>query len=158
MGSGGPTLRQSPHRPPSMTGPLENYFRSAAPLARLGEHAARLGRLQSILVGVLPAHLAESCGVANLKEGELVLHARSGAVAARLRQMLPSLQQAFAEQGVLLTGIKLRVEVINPMTPRPAAAPRSVPTQARDGVAGLAQPRPGQSPLAPVLRGVGRRT
>lgn len=141
-----------------MTGPLENYFRSAAPLARLGEHAARLGRLQSILVGVLPAHLAESCGVANLKEGELVLHARSGAVAARLRQMLPSLQQAFAEQGVLLTGIKLRVEVVNPMTPRPAAAPRSVPAQARDGLSSLAETLPAQSPLTQALRRFVQRT
>lgn len=149
----------SPRTAPSaMTGPLENYFRSAAPLARLGEHAARLGRLQSILAGALPPHLAECCAVANVKEGELVLHARSGAVAARLRQMLPSLVHAFAEQGVLLTGIKLRVEVTNPQPSRPATAPRNVSSQARGGLAGLAEALPAQSPLAQALRRFVRRT
>lgn len=135
-----------------MTQPLDRYLRSADALSRLAEHAARLARLQAILAHELPPLMAESCGVANLKGEELVLHARSGAVAARLKQMLPGLQQAYARQGVLLAAIKVKVAVSNPEPRRPAAARRFVPTQARGSLAQLATALPAGSALALALR------
>jgi Dna[CI] antecedent DciA-like protein len=135
-----------------MTQPLDRYFRSADALSRLAEHAARLIRLQAILSRELPPLMAESCGVANLKQDELVIHARSGAVAARLKQMLPSLLQAYARQGVLLAGIQVRVEVRNP-TPAPPAVPRrDISAQTRGGLAQLANTLPADAPLAQALR------
>jgi hypothetical protein len=135
-----------------MTQPLDRYLRSADALSRLAEHAARLVRLQAILAGELPPNLAESCGVANLKEDELVIHARGGAVAARLKQMLPSLMAAYARQGVLLAGIKVRVEVRNPEAPRPVVTHRPVSARTRGSLAELATALPADSPLARALR------
>lgn len=141
--------RASYHR--SMTQPINRYFQCADPLVRLREHAARLVRLQAILASELPPHLADACGVANLKGEELVIHAQGGAVAARLRQMVPSLLAAYAGHGVLLSGIKIRVEVRNPERPRPAVPHRAVSAQTRSGLAGLASSLPAGSPLAQAL-------
>lgn len=135
-----------------MTQPLDRYVQSADPLSRLREHAERLTRLQAILARELPPHLAEVCGVANLKGDELVIHARGGAVAARLKQMAPSLVEAFAAQGVLLASIKVRVEVRNPAPPPPAAPQRAVSPATQDGLAELASTLPEASPLAQALR------
>lgn len=138
------------HGPMSQT--LERYFHSADPLSRLREHAERLSRLQALLARELPAHLQEQCGVANLKGEELVIHARSGAAAARLKQMVPSLSAAFARQGVLLKGIKIRVEVSNPVPPRPEVPRRAVSASTCGNLADLAATLPGSSPLAQALR------
>jgi hypothetical protein len=135
-----------------MTQPLGRYFQTADAIARLSEHAARLTRLQAILVRALPPLLAESCAVANLKGEELVIHARSGAVAARLKQMLPSLVEAYARQGVLLAGVKIKVDVRNPAPLRPALPRRTVSAQARGSLAQLATTLPAGSPLAQALR------
>lgn len=135
-----------------MSQPLDRYFQSADPLTRLREHAARLIRLQAILARELPPHLAEVCGVANLKGAELVIHARGGAVAARLKQMVPSLLESYAGEGVLLTAIKIRVEVRNPPPPRTPAPRRGVSAATRGGLAELATTLPANSPLAQALR------
>jgi len=135
-----------------MTQLLDRYFQAADPLSRLREHAARLTRLQAILARELPPHLADVCGVANLKGEELVIHARGGAAAARLKQMVPSLLAAYARQGVLLVDIRVRVEVRNPTPQRPPAPRRAVSVEARNGLAELATTLPASSPLAEALR------
>lgn len=131
---------------------LNRYFQSATPLSRLAEHAARLTRLQAILAQELPPAIAESCGVANLKGEELIIHARGGAVAARLKQMLPSLMEAYARQGVLLTTIKIRVDIHKPAAPRHAVPRRNVSAETRGSLAELAATLPAGSPLAQALR------
>jgi hypothetical protein len=141
-----------------MIQPLDRYFRSADTLSRLGDHAARLVRLQAILERELPPQLTEMCGVANLKGEELVIHARGGAVAARLKQMIPSLLAAYARQGVLLGGIRLRVEVRNPPPAAPPPPRRSVSSRTRGQLADPAGELPAASPLAQALRRFVRRS
>ena len=135
-----------------MSQPLDRYFQRSDSLSHLAEHAARLVRLQAILAEELPPFLAESCGVANLKGTELVIHARGGAMAARLKNMLPGILEAYARRGVLLSGIKVRVEVRNPAPPRPTPPHRAVSAQARGDLAQLASRLPAGSPLAQALR------
>ena len=149
---GGLPAAPPPPTIPAVSQPLNRYFQSAAPLSRLAEHAARLTRLQAILAEELPLAIAESCGVANLKGEELIIHARGGAVAARLKQMLPSLMEAYARHGVLLTTIKIRVEFHKPAAPRHAVPHRNVSAETRGGLAELAATLPSTSPLAQALR------
>lgn len=137
---------------PGMSQPLDRYFQSAEALSRLQEHAARLTRLQSILARELPEHLVDQCGVANLKGEELVILARGGATAARLKQMVPSLMAAFEAQGVLLRSIRIRVEIHSPLPPRPEVPRRGISADTRHGLADLAAALPGASPLARALR------
>lgn len=141
-----------------MTRPLDGYFHGADALSRLQEHASRLLRLQAVLDELLPPPLAEACRVANLRQDELILHTSHGAAAARLRQMLPSLQEAYIRRGHLIGSIKVRVHLEAPRPdPRPATV-RKVSTDARDELARLADHLPKESPLAAALARFIRRT
>ena len=81
-----------------MTQLIQRFLGSGDALARLRDHAARLRRLQTVLEQHLPPALAAACSVANLKGDTLVLLAHGGAVAARLKQIAPTLAEQFAYQ------------------------------------------------------------
>ena len=91
-----------------MTRPLSRFLGGDA-LARLQDHAARLNRLQAVLDGMLPPQLQGQCRVANLKEGSLVVAARGGAAAVRVRQILPSLLERLQHGGHPVQSIKVKV-------------------------------------------------
>jgi hypothetical protein len=95
---------------PSGRGTLKDHLAVADEFARLSEQAERLRRLQNMLDAVLPAHLAPGTHIANLKRGKVVIHAASGAVAVKLRQMAPRLAEGFIQQGHEVTGIEVRVQ------------------------------------------------
>jgi hypothetical protein len=59
--------------------------------------ASLLGAMNEALRGVLPPELARECLVANLHQGNAVLLASSGAVAAKLRMLAPRMRVRLAE-------------------------------------------------------------
>lgn len=89
---------------------LDAYLGSAGGLARVAAHANRLMKLQRVFGAIAPTHLATASRVANLKSGKVVIHADSGAVAARLRQMLPRLVDNFLAKGCEVTEIEVKVQ------------------------------------------------
>ena len=89
---------------------LDAYLNTAGGLARLSAHAGRLLKLQRVFEKIAPAYLAASSRVANFKSGVVVIHADSGAVAAKLRQMLPSLIDEFSLKGAEVTEIQVKVQ------------------------------------------------
>jgi hypothetical protein len=89
---------------------LDAYLNSAGGLARLSAHAGRLVKLQRVFEKIAPSYLAASSRVANFKLGKVVIHADSGAVAAKLRQMLPSLLDEFSLEGAEVTEIQVKVQ------------------------------------------------
>lgn len=58
----------------------------------------------------MPAHLLPGTRIANLKHGKVVIHADSGAVAVKLRQLAPRLATGFCQQGLEVTGIEIKVQ------------------------------------------------
>lgn len=100
------TLRALPGR----SGRLTDHLAGADGFARLAEHANRLRRLQSLLDAALPAHLLPGTRIANLKNGKVVIHADSGAVAVKLRQLAPRLAEGFCQQGQEVTAIEVKVQ------------------------------------------------
>lgn len=130
-----------------MTRSLQGFLDSGATLERLHEHALRLRRLQALLDGMLPAPLNTACSVANLKGGTLVLLTRNGAAAARLKQTVPTLLQRFAESGVALAAIQVRVGVASEPEPGRPAAARTLPDAARESLAALSASLPEGAPL-----------
>lgn len=90
--------------------PLKNHLATADAFARLADQANRLRRLQTQLDALLPAHLLPGTRIANLKRGKLVIHASSGAVAVKLRQLSPRLTVHFTRQGEQVTEIEVRVQ------------------------------------------------
>jgi hypothetical protein len=95
------------------------------PLGKLQDHAARLERLQRVLEAGVPAQFAHACRVVNLKDDDtLIVSTRGSAIAVRLKQGLPSLEQHFAQAGYPLARIKIKVAL-----PEEVPAPRHVPAR-----------------------------
>lgn len=140
-----------------MASSLDHLFGHADALRALQAHAARLGRLEAQLHANLPSHLAQTCHVANLRDDELVVHADSGAAAAKFRQAIPSLLERFWAQGVQVTSIKLRVKPVAFGPPPSPLTRRTVSDQARQQMDALADSLPADSPVAAALRKLVRR-
>ncbi|GHU23813.1 hypothetical protein FACS189497_13480 [Betaproteobacteria bacterium] len=134
------------------------------PLEALGNHAARLERLQRVLETGVAAQFAHACRVVNLKDDPvkgdtLIVSARGSAIAVRLKQSLPSLTRHFAQAGYPLAGIKIKVAL-----PTEAPPPRPVPTrtispEARAQIEALAASLPEDAaPLRTALERLARRS
>jgi len=91
-------------------GSLMDHLVTAEAYSRLAEQASRLQRLQTLLDALLPAYLLPGTRIANLKRGVVVIHADSGAVAVKLRQLAPRLAEGLTQQGAEVTGIQVRVQ------------------------------------------------
>lgn len=141
-----------------MTRPLDGYLQTADALSRLQDHAARLVRLQSVLDELIPPPLGEACRVANLRQDELIIHVSHGAAAARLKQMLPTLQEGYTRRGHAIASIKVRVHLEAPRPGPPPPRVRQVSPVMRDELARLAEHLPKESPLAAALARFIRRS
>lgn len=132
---------------------VDDCLRADGGLARLTDHADRLLRLQRIFESAVPRPLVRGARVANFKLGRLVIYADNGAVAAKLRQIVPTLRGAFANSAAEVTGIEIKVQPRegdsarrSPVTPVPLGS------RAKHGLTSLADRLPENSPLVRALR------
>jgi hypothetical protein len=112
---------------------LDDFLNADEAMARLADHARRLLKLQSLFEEVVPAMLARTCRIANFKSGVIFIHAENGAVAAKLRQITPSLNDDFRTRGVQVTEIRIKVQPLDG-----APQHKSLPQPAVIGEAGRA--------------------
>lgn len=77
---------------------------------RLAAHVGRLQKFQRWFEESVPVSLARVCRVANFRSGALVIHAGNAAVAAKLRQLAPSLGDVFRLKGEQVTEILIKVQ------------------------------------------------
>lgn len=112
---------------------LGDYLNSDEAMARLSAHAGHLQTLQRSFEKAVPAMLARSCRVANFKQGVVIIHAENGAVAAKLRQIAPSLSEDFRLRGEQVTEIRIKVQPLDV-----ALQQRQVPRSSSLGEAGRA--------------------
>ena len=140
-------------------GTLKEHLAVATEFARIAEQAERLRTLQTILDTTLPVHLLPGTHVANLKRGKIVIHAASGAVAVKLRQLAPRLTDSFIQQGQQVTGIEVRVQAgrSHLVTSRPKIQ-RQLGNQPKQALTSLADGLDEASPLAKALRKLLRNT
>lgn len=141
-----------------MTRSIQRFLGSGDLLSRLQDHAARLRRLQTVLERALGPHLATSCRVANLKDDILVVAAQGGAVAVRLKQMLPTLEAHFLQAGYPLKGIKVKVATPQQAEWRRPPPERHISSAARDNITQFAASLPADSPLREALERLARRS
>ncbi|MDR0701661.1 MAG: DciA family protein [Azoarcus sp.] len=137
---------------------LHRYLGRDTPLARLQDHAARLGRLQGVLAAGLPAQCQFACRVANLKDETLVVNVRGSAMAVRLKQTIPSLLAHFARAGYPLQGIKIKIELPQSSPERPAPPTRAISDEARARIETFAATLPENAPLRAALENLARRS
>ena len=100
--------------------------------------ATRMASLQSDVAKALPL-IAGSCGVMSFEEGVLVLGAPNAAVAARLKQQVPTLTAALQKHGWQVQSIRLKVQVTQPIEPRYVPRQLSMPDSAVDAFKQLGQ-------------------
>jgi hypothetical protein len=75
--------------------------------------ARRLIELREILAAVLPESLARHCSIANYKQGKIVIFAANGAIAAKLKLMLPTLSEQLSKRAMEVTGLEVCVQPLN---------------------------------------------
>ncbi|MCL2160278.1 MAG: DUF721 domain-containing protein [Betaproteobacteria bacterium] len=141
-----------------MSALLHRFLGSDAQLSRLQDHAARLGRLQRVLIAALPAQCANACHVANLKEEVLTISVRGSAIAVRLKQMIPSLLDHFARAGHPMQRIQIKVGLPEPAPVQRASSARVISTAARAQIGAFASTLPVDAPLRASLETLARRS
>ena len=135
-----------------MTNTLKNYLGSGDTLGRLRDHAQRLMRIQGALEHALPPALRGQCSVANLKGDTLVLLARDGAGAARLRQLLPTLARKLGESGHLVGKIQVRIGIQVDAPQRRPPPVRALSSVAEESLESLKHSLPEHDPLREALQ------
>lgn len=109
-------------------------------------------QLQRQLELALPRQLTKMVRVANYRLGKVVIHAINGAVAAKVRQLVPGLVEKYRQNGAEVNEIEIKVQPTNP-----AQAPVSVKhtavigDKAKQGLTDLAQKLPTDTPLRLAL-------
>ena len=77
---------------------------------RLFNHMGMLTVMQKVFMDIAPPQLASHCALGGLSKGKLTIYARNGAIAAKLRQTMPSLLSKFQAKGYEVTAIRIAVQ------------------------------------------------
>ena len=77
---------------------------------RLFSYMDKFTPMQQVFMKIAPPQLAQRSTLGALVDGDLTIYARNGAVAAKLRQMLPSLLLKFRARGYEVTAIRIAVQ------------------------------------------------
>lgn len=134
--------------PPTVTTLLE----SEAHVARLTAHAGRLLQLQRQLELALPRQLTKVVRVANYRLGKVVIHAANGAVAAKVRQLVPGLVEKYRQSGAEVNEIEIKVQPTNPVVIKPGEKRVAViGDKAKQGLTNFALSLPADAPLRLAL-------
>lgn len=142
------TARRKSGMPPTVTTLLE----SEAHVARLTAHAGRLLQLQQQLELALPRQLTKLVRVANYRLGKVVIHAANGAVAAKVRQIVPGLVEKYRQNGAEVNEIEIKVQPTNPAQAKVAVEPQTpIGERSKQGLTDLAQKLPADAPLRLAL-------
>jgi len=115
----------------------------------------QLTALQETILKLLPANLASAITVSQSKDGQLILAAIDGAIAAKLLQLVPRIQSTLHQQGFEITGIRVQVQLRMRDNPLPQKQ-IFVSEQASIVINALSE-RLAASPLTVALKRLGRR-
>ncbi len=113
-----------------------DFLRQHDRLGGLLSVAQRLAALQRECISQLPTAFG-ACQVLTLKEGQLVLAVPNAALAAKLKQQLPKLQETLAKRGWQVNGIRLKVQAGKISVEQKPGKQLAMPDRARQAFAEL---------------------
>lgn len=90
--------------------PIAEALRSSAPLGRLAERLHRSNALFAAVASVVPSGLAASVSPGPIDDEGWSLLCANAAVAAKLRQLVPHLEQRLREVGQPVAAIRVKVQ------------------------------------------------
>lgn len=102
----GPSAAQLRRKPRDAT----DFLQTDNALATLMPAITRIAALQKSCTAILPA-IFKSCDVMNFEAGQLVLSMPNAALAAKLKQQLPKLQDRLLQDGWQVNAIRIKVQV-----------------------------------------------
>ena len=129
---------------------LENYLEAADGAGKVLAHARLLLKLAHLYQEIAPIHLGQASSLANYKSGIIVIHAVSGAVAAKLRQLSPTLSAGFCKRGVECNGVQVKVQARKINTQSRASAQKPLSSRSSRSLEDLRDSLP-DSPLRSAL-------
>ncbi len=129
---------------------LENYLDTADGAGKVLAHARLLIKLAHLYQEIAPGHLGQASSLANYKSGIIVIHAVSGAVAAKLRQLAPTLADGFSKRGIECNGVQVKVQARKIDTQSRTSTQKPLTPRACLELAGLRDALPA-SPLREAL-------
>ena len=100
---------------------------------------------------VARTHLAAASHLANYKSGIVVIHATSGAVATKLKQLAPTLADGFSRKGVECNGVQVKVQARESGTQSRTSEPKPLSSSASRSLSDLRDNLP-ESPLRAALQ------
>lgn len=90
--------------------PLHQAAQESPTLARLVDRVRASSSRYEAIRSLLPAPLRSAVQAGPIEEGHWCLLVSSNAVAAKLRQFIPSLQMHLESKGLPVTGIRIKVQ------------------------------------------------
>jgi len=152
----GPSAAQLRRKPRDAT----DFLRTDNALATLMPAINRMAALQKSCAEILPA-IFKSCDVMNFEAGQLVLSMPNAALAAKLKQQLPKLQDRLLKDGWQVNAIRIKVQVGKSyVVPPPVRRQLVLPKLAVSAFAELSEAledTPGNQALKAALRDMVRR-
>jgi hypothetical protein len=89
---------------------IDFYLSSSASLGTLYRQMQRLALIQNLWERFAPPALAGACRVGACRNHALILFAENGAIASKIKNLVPRLQAYLAEQGIEVTAIRVLVQ------------------------------------------------
>ena len=130
---------------------LEDFLEAPDGAGKVLAHARLLLRLTHLYQTIAPAHLAAASHLANYKSGIVVIHATSGAVATKLKQLAPTLDDGFSRKGVECNGVQVKVQARESGTQSRTSTPKPLSPNASRSLSDLRDNLP-ESPLRAALQ------
>lgn len=133
-----------------MAARLERYLESSEGAGKVLAHAQLLVKMAAVYQTIVPAHLGQASRVANYKSGIVVLHASNGAVATKLRQMLPTLAAELSRRFLECRGVEVKVQGWHDHAEARAATQKPLSARTSQQLSDLSDSLP-ESPLRAAL-------
>ena len=107
--------------------PINALLRDNEAIAPIHDRLQRISRLQHSFADTLPPGLKTSCRVAAVEGSTLIIAVANGAVAAKLKQMLPRLLEKFRQNKKQEQEVTVISVLVQPTYFEPEAVPRTGP-------------------------------
>ncbi|RPI48027.1 MAG: DUF721 domain-containing protein [Betaproteobacteria bacterium] len=125
-------------------------------LTSLAASAHQLAQLQRIYLEAVPPELSKSSHVSLARAGVVTVVAGNGAVASKLRQVIPRVIDRFHQRGFEFNSMRIEVQVAPASLSRPARSPKRLSANAISAIEAALAKTP-ESPLKAALKRLARR-
>jgi hypothetical protein len=118
-------------------------------ISSLAKQASALTALQKVWHAIVPENLLPYTQAGNIRHKRLTVYADNGAVAGKIKLLLPSLLSKLQKQGVEVTSIRVQVQVQS-IASKPIRSLRTVSQNGADNLHALSRRLTG-TPLGEIL-------